>query len=114
MHAVHNHFTHTTQHTGDPSLLRQLDEPYNYAAEQQQFAPLPRKTSTRKRKQVRVKNTELSQKFGVLASGETVCREFGFDGIFYGTINAFRREDDADLYTVRYTDGDQEDMDLEE
>ena len=45
---------------------------------------------------------------------ETVCREFGFDGIFYGTINAFRREDDADLYTVRYTDGDQEDMDLEE
>ena len=61
-----------------------------------------------------VKNTELSQKFGVLAIGETVCREFGFDGIFYGTINAFRREDDADLYTVRYTDGDQEDMDLEE
>jgi hypothetical protein len=41
----------------------------------------------------------------VLAIGETVCREFGFDGIFYGTINAFRREDDADLYTVRYTDG---------
>jgi hypothetical protein len=50
----------------------------------------------------------------VLAVGETVCREFGGDGIFYGTINAFRREGDTELYTVRYTDGDQEDLDLEE
>ncbi len=34
--------------------------------------------------------------------------------IFYGTINAFRREGSDDLYPVRYTDGDQEDLDLEE
>ena len=70
--------------------------------------------STRKRKEIQVKNTELSQKFGVLAIGETICREFGFDGIFYGTINAFRREGEIELYTVRYIDGDQEDLDLEE
>ncbi len=113
-HAFDNCLTHTTQNTGDPSLLRQLDEPYNYEAEQLQFASLPRKTSTRKRKQVMMKNTELSQKFGVLAIGETICREFGFDGVFYGTINAFRREGETELYTVRYTDGDQEDLDLEE
>ncbi len=43
-----------------------------------------------------------------------MCRDFGTDGIFYGTINAFRREGSDDLYTVRYTDGDQEDLDLEE
>ncbi len=36
------------------------------------------------------------------------------NGIFYGIINAFRREGSEDLYTVRYTDGDQEDLDLEE
>jgi hypothetical protein len=50
----------------------------------------------------------------VLAIGEAVCREFGKEGIFYGTINAYRREGITDLYTVRYTDGDQEDLDLEE
>jgi hypothetical protein len=100
--------------TGDPTLLRQLDEPFSYKAEQEQFKPLPRLKSTRKRKEIQVKNTELSQKFGVLAIGDTICREFGFDGIFYGIINAFRREDEIELYTVRYTDGDQEDLDLEE
>jgi hypothetical protein len=79
------------------------------------FKPLPRKKSTRKRKEIQVTNTELSQKFGVLAIGETICREFGFDGILYGTINAFRRDGETELYyTVRYTDGDQEDMNLEE
>ncbi len=40
-------------------------------------------------------------KFGVLAIGETIYREFGFDGISYGTINGFRREGDIELYTVR-------------
>ncbi len=34
-------------------------------------------------------------------------------GYFYGTINAYRREGSTDLYTLRYTDGDQEDLDLE-
>jgi hypothetical protein len=66
------------------------------------------------RKRKEIKSTELRQKFGVLAIGEAVCRDFGTDGIFYGTINAFRREGSDDLYTVRYTDGDQEDLDLEE
>ncbi len=73
---------------------------------------LPIARSLRKRKEI--KSTELGQKFGVLAIGEAVCRDFGTDGIFYGTINAFRREGFDDLYTVRYTDGDQEDLDLEE
>ena len=59
-------------------------------------------------------NTDLQQKLGVLAIGETICRKFGLDGIFYGTINAFRKEDDVELYTVRYSDGDQEDLDREE
>ncbi len=94
------------------SLTRQPDEPFDLAAEQKQFDPLPRKRSTRKRKEIT--NTDLCQKFGVLAVGETVCREFGSDGIFYGTINSFRRDGDSDLYTVRYTDGDQEEMGLEE
>ncbi len=97
---------------GDPSLTHQPDEPFDLEAEQKQFAPLPRKKSTRKRKEIT--NTELCQNFGVLAVGETVCREFGGDGICYGTINAFLREGDTELYTVRYTDGDQEDLDLEE
>ena len=73
---------------------------------------MPIARSLRKRKEI--KSTELGQKFGVLAIGEAVCRDFGTDGIFYGTINAFRREGSDDLYTVRYTDGDQEDLDLEE
>ncbi len=97
---------------GDPSLTRQPDGPFDLEAEQKQFVPLPKKRITRQRKEIT--NTELCQKFGVLAVGETVCREFGGDGIFYGTINTFRREGDTELYTVRYTDGDQEDLDLEE
>ncbi len=50
----------------------------------------------------------------MLAIGEAVYRDFGPDGIFYGTVNAYRREGTDDLYTVRYTDGDQEDLDLQE
>ncbi len=73
---------------------------------------MPIARSLRKRKDI--KSTELGQKFGVLAIGEAVCRDFGPDGIFYGTINAFRREGSDDLYTVRYTAGNQEDLDLEE
>ncbi len=94
------------------SLPRQPDEDpaAGSGAESNDDVPIAR--SLRKRKQV--KSTELRQKFGVLAKGEAVCRDFGTDGIFYGTINAFRREGSDDLYTVRYTDGDQEDLDLEE
>ncbi len=94
------------------SLPRQPDEEpaSGSGAESDDDVPIAR--SLRKRKQV--KSTELGQKFGVLAIGEAVCRDFGTDGIFYGTINAFRREGSDDLYTVRYTDEDQEDLDLEE
>ncbi len=41
---------------------------------------------------------DLAQKFGVLSIGEAVCRDFGPDGIFYGTINAYRRETTGELY----------------
>ena len=68
----------------------------------EQFKAKPRLKSTRKRKQLILNNTELQQKLGVLAIGETICRKFGLDGIFYGTINAFRKEGDVELYTVRY------------
>ncbi len=90
-------------------LPRQPDEEPapGSGAESDDDVPIAR--SLRKRKQI--KSTELGQKFGVLAIGEAVCRDFGADN---GTINAFRREGSDDLYTVRYTDGDQEDLDLEE
>jgi hypothetical protein len=80
------------------------------ASESDDDVPIARSLRTRKV----VHNTELAQKFGVLAIGEAVCRDFGPDGIFYGTVNAYRREGTDDLYTVRYTDGDQEDLDLQE
>jgi hypothetical protein len=95
------------------SLLFQLfvEEPApGFGSESDDDVPIAR--SLRQRKEI--KNKELAQKFGVLAIGEAVCRDFGSDGIFYGTINTFRREGSEDLYTVRYTDGDQEDLDLEE
>jgi hypothetical protein len=58
---------------------------------------------------------ELAQPFGVNAIGTTVCREFGVDGVFYGVISAFHTgKGQDDLYTVKYNDGDVEDLDLEE
>jgi hypothetical protein len=48
------------------------------------------------------------------AIGKTVCREFGDDGIFYGVVMAYRKSGQGGLYTIEYTDGDSEDMDLEE
>ena len=79
----------------------------------------PIKRILRKRKEKRIDdqaitNVDLAQKFGVLSIGEAVCRDFGPDGIFYGTINAYKRETTGELYTVRYSDGDQEDLDTEE
>jgi hypothetical protein len=73
----------------------------------------------RKRKDKRIddlaqKNEDLAQKCGVLSIGEAVCRDFGPDSIFYGTINAYGRETTGELYTVRYSNGDQEDLDTEE
>ena len=57
---------------------------------------------------------DLAQKFGVLAIGETVCRNFDDHGIFYGVITAYRKEGKQELYTVEYSDGDAEDLDTEE
>ena len=45
--------------------------------------------------------------------GTKVARSFGKDGIFEGVI-AKHYDDDPTLCVVRYTDGDQEDMDEEE
>ena len=60
-------------------------------------------------------NEELAQKFGLEAIGTTVCREFGTDGVFYGVITAVHGEKGEEvLYQVEYSDGDVEDMDLEE
>ena len=55
-----------------------------------------------------------TQKFGARAIGESVARDFGVDGVFTGTITAFRREGGMHLYTVEYSDGDVEDLDIEE
>ena len=57
----------------------------------------------------------LAQKFGVNAIGESVCRDFGPDGIFHGTITAYHMDSEKKgLYTVQYTDNDIEDLDDEE
>ena len=45
--------------------------------------------------------------------GTKVARDFGEDGIFWGTI-VNHYGDDNSLCVVRYTDGDQEDMDKDE
>ncbi len=57
---------------------------------------------------------DLAQNFGLLAIGESVCREFGEDGIFYGVVTAYRTSGQGGMYTIQYTDGDLEDMDVEE
>ncbi len=45
----------------------------------------------------------------------TVCREFGTDGVFYGVITAVHGPKGEEvLYQVEYSDGDVEDMDLQE
>jgi hypothetical protein len=54
------------------------------------------------------------QKFGARAIGESVARDFGADGVFTGTITASRKEGGTHLYTVKYSDGDVEDLDTEE
>ena len=60
-------------------------------------------------------NEELAQKFGLEAIGTTVCREFGTDGVFYGVITAVHEQKGEEvLYQVEYSDGDVEDMDLQE
>jgi hypothetical protein len=45
---------------------------------------------------------------------KSVCRTFGDDGIFYGYVTGYRKDSGTGLYSIQYTDGDEEDMDLEE
>ena len=68
-----------------------------------------------KAKESVIVNEELAQKFGLEAIGTTVCREFGTDGVFYGVITAVHvQKGEEVLYQVEYSDGDVEDMDLQE
>jgi hypothetical protein len=68
-----------------------------------------------KAKESVIVNEELAQKFGLEAIGTTVCREFGTDGVFYGVITAVHvQKGEEVLYQVEYSDGDIEDMDLQE
>ncbi len=34
--------------------------------------------------------------------------------MFYGAVTAYRKDSSSGLYSIQYTDGDEEDMDLEE
>ena len=57
----------------------------------------------------------MAQKNGLEAIGAVVCREFGADGFFDGTIIGLSFTNDGDsLYRVKYSDGDTEDLDQEE
>ena len=55
------------------------------------------------------------QKCGVEAIGALVARDFGEDGVFVGTvISVGQDKKGGNLYKVKYSDGDKEDMDEEE
>ena len=57
----------------------------------------------------------MAQPHGLDAIGSHVCRDFGKDGFFVGTIVDFDFDGKGDsLYCVEYTDGDKEDLDQEE
>jgi len=57
----------------------------------------------------------MAQKNGLEAIGAVVCREFGADGFFDGTIIGLSFTNDGDsLYRVKYSDGDTGDLDQEE
>ena len=57
----------------------------------------------------------MAQKNGLEAIGAVICRYFGADGYFEGSIIGVSFTTDGDsLYRVKYTDGDTEDLDQEE
>jgi len=57
----------------------------------------------------------MAQKNGLEAIGAVVCREFGADGFFDGTIIGLSfTNDGGSLYRVKYADGDTEDLDQED
>ena len=57
----------------------------------------------------------MAQRNGLEAIGSVVCREFGEDGFFVGTVVGFDFDTKGNsLYSVEYTDEDKEDLDQEE
>ena len=50
------------------------------------------------------------QKLGAAAIGQTVLRDFGVDGIFSGTVSAFRKDGVHEIYAIQYEDGDVEEI----
>ena len=57
----------------------------------------------------------MEQPNGLEAIGALVCRDFGKDGFFVGTVVGFDFDVHGDsLYCVEYNDGDKEDLDQEE
>ena len=57
----------------------------------------------------------MAQPNGLEAVGFDVCRDFGQDGFFEGTVVGFEFDAQGDsLYCIKYTDGDKEDLDQEE
>ena len=54
------------------------------------------------------------EKLGAWSIGQCVSRDFGDEGIFTGTITAYRRDGDNDIYELEYEDGDHEELATEE
>ena len=50
------------------------------------------------------------QKFGACAIGQSVLRDFGVEGVFPGTVIAFRKDGLEDVYVIQYEDGDVEEF----
>ena len=54
------------------------------------------------------------EKLGAWAIGQSVSRDFGEEGTFTGTVTAYRRDGDNDVYELEYEDGDREEVATEE
>ncbi len=54
------------------------------------------------------------EKLGAWSIGQSVTRNFGEEGLFTGTITAYRRDGDNDIYELEYEDGDREELASEE
>ncbi len=67
--------------------------------------------ATKGRKKVRKKvRTKLlpEQQSGAWTIGQSVLRDFGAEGIFTGIVTAFRKDEETDLYSLEYKDGNLE------
>jgi hypothetical protein len=54
------------------------------------------------------------EKLGAWAIGQSVSRDFGAEGLFTGTVIAYRKDGQNDLYELEYEDGDREEVGTEE